>query len=544
MGKPLTVILAWLLLGAAPGPFLGYPGGAKIVLSPFTHVIVIEQENQTVDHLFNGITGINTTTSYTTSTGSTGTLTDQGGIANNSDNGHHHNAFMFACNVGYFTIGGNPGNGDVVTITINGHAVNHTVIGTPSQTSLANNMIAAINADSTDSAIVTADDSNTNNNPTAIVYPNNPSLSYTMTASVTTSGGTTTIYAAPAVGGACNNRAFDLEPCNAGSCAAGSMFTYVDSSYTTHYNNAWQLNGTFADHNFMPLQGPSTPAHTIIYAGASNVATSTNFALASNPVNGDAGWENTGNATAIQIATNYPGKIWDVGSIHGVSPVGVDLPSILTQLDANGLSWKVYQSTQNPVGILALWDGVSQIKDKCGAVGGQCKSSDYVNKVIGGGAPDTAIIADINGGTLPKVSWVIPTVANSDHPGVGLTTNNGPSYVAGIINACGAVTSCWQHTAIFITWDDWGGYFDHVPPPSSGNVNWYYGFRVPLIAVSAYMKNVGTVDSTVRNSTSILHFIEDTFGLGQISTVSIERSTDDLFTLFNFTASPASYNTI
>lgn len=78
---------------------------------------------------------------------------------------------------------------------------------------------------------------------------------------------------------------------------------------------------------------------------------------------------------------------------------------------------------------------------------------------------------------------MIPDGRYSDHPAVN--DGSGPSWVAAILNAIGT-SQYWSNTTIFITWDDWGGFYDHVAPPIYNSYE--YGFRVPLIAVSAYAK--------------------------------------------------------
>ena len=92
------------------------------------------------------------------------------------------------------------------------------------------------------------------------------------------------------------------------------------------------------------------------------------------------------------------------------------------------------------------------------------------------------IFKDISNGTLPAMSWLIPDNTNSDHPGSGSDT--GPSWVASVVNAVGE-SNYWSSTAVIVVWDDWGGFYDHVPPPFLDNWGGV-GFRVPMLVVSAY----------------------------------------------------------
>src|SRR4029077_763074 len=144
----------------------------------------------------------------------------------------------------------------------------------------------------------------------------------------------------------------------------------------------------------------------------------------------------------------------------------------------------------------------------------QCTGSDWSNVIT----PPTQILTDIANHQMPAVSWVIPDGQNSDHAGKTNTTG-GPSWVASIVNAIGN-SSYWSNTAIVITWDDWGGWFDHVPPTVvNDGVSWgsgyVYGFRVPLIVVSPFAK-AGYISHVKHDFGSILNLIEGTFGLSSL----------------------------
>ena len=92
------------------------------------------------------------------------------------------------------------------------------------------------------------------------------------------------------------------------------------------------------------------------------------------------------------------------------------------------------------------------------------------------GMPATNIFDDITGGTLPAVSWVIPEDNEDDHPGERV--DKGPSWVASVVNALGE-SSYWDSTAIFIVWDDWGGFYDNAVPQQFNDNLGGLGFRVP-----------------------------------------------------------------
>ena len=126
-------------------------------------------------------------------------------------------------------------------------------------------------------------------------------------------------------------------------------------------------------------------------------------------------------------------------------------------------------------------------------------------------AQPSQFLTDVSNGKLRPVSWVTPTWANSDHAGCG--SNTGPSWVASLVNAIGE-SKYWDSTAIFIFWDDYGGWYDPEPPAYVDYDG--LGLRLPLLIVSPYAKQ-GYVSHVHYEHGSILKFVEDQFGLGRLS---------------------------
>jgi phospholipase C len=119
--------------------------------------------------------------------------------------------------------------------------------------------------------------------------------------------------------------------------------------------------------------------------------------------------------------------------------------------------------------------------------------------------PFRAFVSAARAGSLPAVSWIVPSVQVSDHPTA--LVSRGQAYVTGIVNAI-MESRDWRSTAIFLAWDDWGGFYDHVPPPSVDASG--YGLRVPALVISPYARR-GFVDHQTLSFDAYLKFIEDDF---------------------------------
>src|SRR5438132_3853206 len=112
---------------------------------------------------------------------------------------------------------------------------------------------------------------------------------------------------------------------------------------------------------------------------------------------------------------------------------------------------------------------------------------------------------DAKNGTLPAVSWIVPNNANSEHPTARVST--GQAYVTGLINAIMQGPQ-WNSTVIFLAWDDWGGFYDHVAPVAVDQNG--YGLRVPALVISPYAKS-GYIDHQLLSFDAYNKFIEDVF---------------------------------
>ena len=236
-------------------------------------------------------------------------------------------------------------------------------------------------------------------------------------------------------------------------------------------------------------------------------------------------------------AVNYPSGSWGceysgdyIGTLNSERQYGSNIQmcfnnnTLGAEMDTAGLSWAYYASSVNGDG--GIWSAYQNIAPIY-------HGPDWSNDVI---SPQTNFFSDVSNGKLRSLSWVTPTCANSDHAGCGAKT--GPAWVASLVNAIGE-SQYWNSTAIFIFWDDYGGWYDPEPPAELDYDG--LGMRIPMLVVSAYAKN-GHVSHTHYEHGSILKFVEETFGLPAMA-ASDKRATapDDAF---DFTKPPRKFETV
>jgi phospholipase C len=136
-------------------------------------------------------------------------------------------------------------------------------------------------------------------------------------------------------------------------------------------------------------------------------------------------------------------------------------------------------------------------------------TDDHTGKQSGSVAPLSTFMNDLtgSGANMPAVSWILPDGADSEHPAALVST--GQAYVTRIVNAI-MRSKDWDSTAIFLSWDDWGGFYDHVNPIPVQVDTEGYGIRVPGIVISPYARR-GYVDTQTLSSDAYLKFIENDF---------------------------------
>jgi phospholipase C len=313
------------------------------------------------------------------------------------------------------------------------------------------------------------------------------------------------------------------------------QFMYVTPSDVAPYF-ALAEQYTFGDRMFQTNQGPSFPAHQFIYGGTSApTASSSLFASENSPETEPTGCIASAKTTVVMINA--------AGSESAQPPQYpcFEHQTLSDLLDAKTISWRYYAPSPN-----SIWTAPNAIQHICrpATVSGTliCTGPDWSGSVV---IPQTQVLKDIANNQLTQVSWVIPDGAASDHAGSNGSNGSGPSWVAAIVNAIGN-SPYWANTAIIITWDDWGGWYDHVAPKViNDGVSWgsgyVYGFRVPLIVVSPYAK-AKYISHTTHDFGSILKYIETTFSLNSLGYA--DAYADDLSDCFNMAQSPIPFQTI
>jgi phospholipase C len=245
-------------------------------------------------------------------------------------------------------------------------------------------------------------------------------------------------------------------------------------------------------------------------------------------------------AAQAESSVNYPAGAWGCpgGSSDQISTVGPDrqVPygyqqacygdtSLGEEADKAGVSWAFYTATIYGDG--GIWSAYQANKYVY-------YGSDWNNDIV---TPQTQFFSDVSNGKLRQISWITPTCENSDHAGCG--SNTGPSWVASLVNAIGE-SKYWDSTAIFIFWDDYGGWYDPEPPAYVDYDG--LGMRIPMLIVSAYAKK-HHVSHVHYEHGSILKFVEDQFGLPRLA-ASDTRATSPEQDCFDFTQPPRPFQVI
>jgi phospholipase C len=236
-------------------------------------------------------------------------------------------------------------------------------------------------------------------------------------------------------------------------------------------------------------------------------------------------WWDQGSQRLVSVPACIPnsagsmGPIWDHTS-YASGPHAGYAPTIFDRLHQAGVSWRIYGGT----GGNWTQKGSGYGWTICPTFY-ECLGSRQHNKLVN----NTQVQSDAQNGTLPGFSIVTPTFPNSQHPPA--SASQGDDWIGTVVNALMSGPE-WNSTAIFITWDDCGCFYDHVNPLQY-HVGW--GVRVPMLIVSPYAR-AGYTDGTPTTFVSLLAFTEHLFGLSPLN--STDGSSYDLTGAFDFSQTP------
>jgi phospholipase C len=268
----------------------------------------------------------------------------------------------------------------------------------------------------------------------------------------------------------------------------GSMdgFVYSEESINTlgYYNgsdipNYWNYASKFVllDNYFSSVMGPSLPNYLYLIAGQSN------------------------------------------GIVENINNYCFDGKLITDELDSKNVSWTYYWEDGN---------ATAAYNNPLPACSSILSNRSRINNL----EPVDQFTSDVKSGNLASVVWIVPKENESEHPPNDIAA--GEHYSVSLINTI-MRSQYWDSSAIFLAWDDYGGWYDHVAPPQVDSFG--YGFRTPCLIISPYVKE-GLIDHTVADHTSILKFIEKLYGLPTLTTRDAQAN--DLLEAFDFSQSPRS----
>ena len=299
-----------------------------------------------------------------------------------------------------------------------------------------------------------------------------------------------------------------------GNDATGFNYAYsmFDEDQIPNYFT-WAREYGLSDHFFASVGGPSYPNHFFFIAGQSG-------GVLDNPEN-----------IETRVIDGKPFKSWGCDALgddvfvfvkdeHGnltKHDTCFSYPTVGEQLSDIGVDWAHYSAVPGQSGY--FWNAYNGI--------GNVIHTDLWDQHM---RPVDRLVDDIEAERLPAVTWVTPRFELSDHPPE--SSGHAHNWVSDIVNSI-MRSSMWEHTAIFITWDEWGGFYDPVAPPQVDDIG--LGVRVPLLTISPYTER-GVIDTEVGEFSTPLRFISDNWGLAYL-TPRIEK-THSFEHVFNFRKAP------
>jgi phospholipase C len=280
-------------------------------------------------------------------------------------------------------------------------------------------------------------------------------------------------------------------------------------------NYYWEIaqQGVLCDHYFTSTMTQSSPNHMYLVAGTS------------------------GGMISNENSSHMVDVIDSLGNVtkHANHFSPAEIPTtILNELEKVGKTWRVYQEKATGVGLSTLLTSLEN-NDKSlefidVATALPSWSANYDNTTT---ALDQNLATLLAQGAVGNLTIIKPSTIKSEHPGLS-EVGVGAEWTRNVVNAIGQ-SAYWGRCAIVITWDDYGGFYDHVPPPAVDNMG--LGFRVPCIVLSPYARK--GVDSSQYEHCSILKLVENTFGIAPMT--ARDAAANDLANALDLTQAPRDF---
>jgi phospholipase C len=274
---------------------------------------------------------------------------------------------------------------------------------------------------------------------------------------------------------------------------------------------AYAQNFVLGDNMFSSAHSDSFPNHLFTVGAQSDGVINIPFPAPDNPGEKNYSWG----------CDSYPDvtvqQVDDVGNIDAVFPC-FDFAVLPQSLSNIGVSWAYYAVPEDTIGYnFSTLDAIDYIRN------GPLWSTNVVS--------DLNFINDALKGNLPAVTWLTTGRHMTEHPPQSVCS--GENWTVNAINAV-MQGPLWDSTVIFVMWDDFGGFYDHVPVPPAED-QFGLGERVPFLIISPYAKP-GYVSSTQYEASSVLKFIEERFGLPPLT--NRDANANDTTDSFNFNQPP------
>ncbi len=287
-------------------------------------------------------------------------------------------------------------------------------------------------------------------------------------------------------------------------CSENGDLQCMTQLYQSDIPNYWAYAQSFAlsDATFSGVESGSYPAHLELVSGS----TQSTIDNPQGPKKVQWGCDAVAGSNVPIMQSNF--------IVSAVFPC-FDATTLGNLADTAGVSWKAYTSLSTQTGY--VYNPFRSFSTVYG-------TTDWTTKVVS----ESDFVTDALAGNLPALSWVTPPSIDTDHPPDSACV--GENWTVDQINAVmQGPQSQWQNTVIFLTWDDFGGFYDHVPPPFRDQFG--LGIRVPMIIISPWAKP-GVYHTEVEFA-SVLRFMEETFALPNLG--GADTVANDFQDAFNYT---------